>query len=506
MTVRSPRLAERPLAVFDIGSNSGRAIVVRLVASRHLEILSDARATLRLVTEIDRDGRLSAAALDRTVLALRDFVSIAAGAGARRTIAVATAAVREATNRREFVNAVKRYTGVELRVLEGEEEARYAFWGAVSGLPVEDGLLIDVGGGSAEITHFLRRRSVQGWTLELGALRMTGRFLGGDPPRPAEVQRVVDFTRNALESAGVPVMQAGETLVGTGGTIRNLAKVHRAQRKYPIPRLHGYTMDRRGVADITAKLSTSKASRLSAMRGLTADRVDSIVGGALVTDTIMEVVGATHLLTSGQGLREGIALEAFHDTLPPSRTVRRTAIDALTARFSSWIQTRARRRAQIAHCIVDGLRVETPENGREMLGHAAWLLDIGRSVDYYERYEHTAQIVASSDIRGFTHRDIAMLVAIIREAGGELSSLRIYAALLDRPDRAYVERAALVLALADEIERRLPPGAAVQATVTSRKQTVTVSAPMSSDWQPGQLGERFRKVLRRTLLVTPAAR
>ncbi len=499
-------MPERPLAVFDIGSNSGRAIVVRLIGGQHIEILSDARATLRLVTDVDRDGRLGSAALERTVIALHDFLAIAAGAGAKRTIAVATAAVREATNSREFVNAVERETGVELRVLAGDEEAAYAFWGAVHGLPIEDGMLIDVGGGSTEITRFARRRSLEGWTLPLGALRMTGKFLSADPPRPAEMQRLVNFTRETLESAGVPALNGHGVLVGTGGTIRNLAKAHRAPRNYPIPRLHGYTMTRRDVADVTARLSSRTANRLAAMRGLTVDRADSIVGGALVTDTIMDVIGAGRILTSGMGLREGIALEAFHENMPASRSVRRIAIDALTARFATWTPTRARRRALLAYSIVDGLGVDIPENGREMLGHAAWLLDIGRSVDFYERFEHTAEIVAASDIQGFTHSDIAMLAAIIREAGEDLPSLRAYGSLLDSADRKFVERAGLVLALADEIERRLPPGAAPQATVTTRRQSVTVCAALVSDWRPAQLGQRFRKVMRRALLVTSDTR
>jgi len=495
----------RPLAVFDIGSNSGRAIVVRLVAGQQLEILSDARAPLRLVTDVDREGRLGPAALERTVLALRDFLSIAVGAGARRTIAVATAAVREATNRREFVAAAHRQTGLELRVLEGDEEARYAFWGAVHGLPIDDGLLVDVGGGSTEITRFARRRAVQGWTLPLGALRMTGRFLASDPPRQTEVQRLISFTRDRLSEADVPQLKPGERLVGTGGTIRNLAKAHRARRSSPIPRLHGYTMSRRDVADMTARLSTRPEARRAAMRGLTADRSDSIVGGAMVTQTIMDMVAAQDVVTSAQGLREGLAFEAFHDNLPASRSVRRASIDALTARFSTWTATRARRRVVIAHAIIDGLGLEIPENGREMLGHSAWMLDIGRSVDFYERFEHTADIVASSDLRGFIHRDIALIVAIIREAGDEMPSLRAYSSLLDGSDRRFVELAGLVLGIADEIERRLPPGVTAGAAVSTRRQTVVVSAPLVNAWQPGQLGQRFRRLMRRTLVVIPGA-
>lgn len=500
-------MPERPLAVFDIGSNSGRAIVVRLAAGQHIEILSDARASLRLVTEVDREGRLSPAAAERTVAAVQDFLAIAAGSGSRRVVAVATAAVREASNRRDFVDTIARQTGVSLRVLEGDEEAHYAFWGAVHGLPVENGLLVDVGGGSLEITQFARRKALAGWTLPLGALRLTGRFLLSDPPRPQEIAELVAHARSELAGTEVPALGPDDRLVGTGGTIRNLAKVHRARRRvYPIPRLHGYTMSRRDVADLAARLSVRRTARRATIAGLSTDRADSIVGGAFAVQTVMEGIGAGSVVVSGQGLREGIAYEAFHDSLPASRSVRRTAIDALTARFSTWTPTRARRRVQIAHSVLDGLSDEVPDHGREMLGHSGWMLDIGRSIDFYERWEHTATIVASGDLQGFSHRDIAMVAAIIREAGGHLPSLRVYASLLDTTDRRFVERAGVILALADEIERRLPAGATGQASVTMRRRSVIVSAQLAHPWPAGEVGQRFQRVMHRSLVVEASPR
>ena len=150
-------MATQPLAVIDIGSNSGRIIVVRVTANGHLEILSEARSSLRLMSDIDASGSLSADAEERTLAALFDFMAVAAGSGARRIVALATAAVREASNCDSFVADLRRQTGLNIRVIDGDEEARLAFSGAVNGLPIEHGMLIDVGGGSFEVAHFRNR-------------------------------------------------------------------------------------------------------------------------------------------------------------------------------------------------------------------------------------------------------------------------------------------------------------------------------------------------------------
>src|SRR2546426_4681479 len=234
--------ARRPIAVIDIGSNSGRIVAFRVHPGGHLEILADARAPLRLGRGLDRDGLLSGRAIDRTVEALRDFRSVAQGSGAARILAVATSAVRESANGRVLVSRARSELGLDLKVLDGRREALCAFLGAVHGLPVDHGLLLDLGGGSLEITHFRRRRTTRSWTLPLGALRVSDRFLADDPPRPAELRRLRDHVAKTLRKAGVPALAGDERLVATGGTIRNLAEIHRRTRDYPIASLHGYVL------------------------------------------------------------------------------------------------------------------------------------------------------------------------------------------------------------------------------------------------------------------------
>ena len=126
-----------PVAVIDIGSNSGRVMVYRHEAGGHLHVLAGSRASLRLVRELDRTGGIPAESLERAFEALRDFRSIARGSGVRRIVAAGTSALRDASNGPAFIRRVRRELGITIRTLSGVEEARYGFLGAVGGLPVE---------------------------------------------------------------------------------------------------------------------------------------------------------------------------------------------------------------------------------------------------------------------------------------------------------------------------------------------------------------------------------
>src|SRR6188474_1768944 len=161
------------VAVIDIGSNSGRVMVFKRDAASHLRLLAGSRASLRLVHDVDARGALSDATMARTTEALRDFQAIATGAGAKRIVAVATAAMRDATNGALFAERIQRELGIRIKIIGGLAEARYGFAGAVRGLAVSNGLLFDLGGGSAQITRFARRRLGQGVSLPFGALRLS---------------------------------------------------------------------------------------------------------------------------------------------------------------------------------------------------------------------------------------------------------------------------------------------------------------------------------------------
>jgi exopolyphosphatase/guanosine-5'-triphosphate,3'-diphosphate pyrophosphatase len=498
-------VAEQPLAIVDLGSNSGRVVVLRIDPTGHLEVLADARSPLRLARDVSNGGRLSSGAIQRTVDALRDFQAIAVGTGARKTIAVATSAIRESKNADELLQRILVQSGLAVRIIDGEEEARYAFLGAIYGIQAEHGMVMDMGGGSMELSRFRDRILVDSWSLPLGALRLSDRFLETDPPSESEVEEARRYVQRQFDEYEVPHLEADDQLIGTGGTIRNLAKVDRQARTYPIPRLHGYVLTRQRVQDLAKLLVARPMARRKAISGLNADRADSIVGGVLGAETAMGVLGAGAMTVTGQGLREGLVYDAVGAASPTPERAREVSLAALVHRFRSWDTGRADRRARIAVRLMEALEPDAGPKLKERLSQAATILDIGRSIDYYRRYEHTADILTESDLAGFSHRKLALLAAVVRQAGDETMKVGLYRPLLGPDDRRSVARQATVLAIADEIERRVAPGKALPVHCEERKREVVLHAPLFDGYRQGLLAARFGRAFGKRLVFEPQA-
>ncbi len=442
------------LGVIDIGSNSGRVLVARVDSAAHLDVLGDARSPLRLVRDVARNGRLTTETIDRTLRIVRGFMAVAASSGADRTLAVATAAVREAANGEQFIERTREELGIPVEIADGSEEAGFGFLGAVHGLPVEHGIVLDVGGGSLQLVHFRERRLQRSWSLPLGALRLSDRFLKADLPSRGEMRALKDHVYATLEAAGIRPLLADERLIGTGGTIRNLGKVDRRMRgDYPISRLHGYVLDRRRIDGVVALLAGTPASNRAAIPGLNADRSDSIVGGALVVQAVMDRLLAPDLTVAGYGLREGIALRSVTDQAAGIEEVQRASLAALAEQFGAYDPVRAQGRATVIRRL---MRAARPGWSAEVLlaaTSAAQLLDIGASIDHYRRHAHSARIMCDANLDGFSHRTVALAAAATNAVGEREAGVKLYAPLLSAADQPVVEQIAAGVALSDALVR-----------------------------------------------------
>jgi exopolyphosphatase/guanosine-5'-triphosphate,3'-diphosphate pyrophosphatase len=481
------------LGVIDIGSNSGRVLVARVTSAAHLDILGDARSALRLVRDVAKRGALSEETIQRTLSIVRGFVAVSLGAGAQRTMAVATAAVREATNGEALLERVRSELGVPVEVADGEQEAQFGFLGAVHGLPVEHGIVLDVGGGRLQLVHFRDRRPLRTWSLKLGALRVSDRFLKADPPSRGEVRALKRHVYEILEAAGVTPLRPDERLVATGGSVRNLAKVdRRLLGDYPISRLHGYVLDRRRLDEVGATLTSVGTAERGRVPGLNGDRADSIVGGLLVVQSVMDRLLAAELTVAGYGLREGIALHSMTSVPAAVAEVQRAAILALGQRFGSWERERAARRAGLVERILAVTRVQLSSEALQAASVAAWLLDVGASIDYYRRHAHSARIIADANIDGYSHRTLALAAAAVLGVGEREASARSFAPVLSGLDTPVLEQLAAAVGLADVLVR-YGNADADQTRVERSDGHVALDLPVADTWPLAQAIRRAER-------------
>ncbi len=294
------------VAAIDCGTNSVRLLV--LDAQTGADVHREMRV-VRLGEGVDRTGRLSSAALDRTRAALVDYAEVCREQGVTQTRMVATSATRDADNRAEFAALVRSVLGVEPEVVTGTEEASLSFAGATRSLDVGDGpfLVMDVGGGSTEVV--LGESSVTGSvSVDVGCVRLTERHLRTDPPTIAEVDAAEADLAEAVERIrdAVPVSQA-RTAVGLAGSVTTVAAYALGLTTYDEKRLHHTRID---AADVVraceALLAMSRAER-AALPFMHPGRVDVIGGGALVIRALVQGLGLSSVLVSEADILDGIA-------------------------------------------------------------------------------------------------------------------------------------------------------------------------------------------------------
>ena len=289
--------ASAPVGVVDIGSNSVRLVVFEGGCRAPLSYYNE-KAICALGRDISTTGRLDGQSVGETLTLLRRFRILADQMGVRELHAVATAAVREASNGREFVRAAEQAIGGRVQILSGSEEARLAALGVLSGMPRADGVVGDLGGGSLELVDVANGCAGEGETAPIGTLRLSDRAA-----RPSEARALVD---EAFAAMTLPERARGRTLYLVGGTWRAIARIDMDQRDYPLHIIDHYSLSPGDALRIVQVMRNLSPASLRAMPSVSAARVATIPYGALVLERLIAVGEPGRVVFSAHGLREGI--------------------------------------------------------------------------------------------------------------------------------------------------------------------------------------------------------
>jgi len=299
------------VAAVDCGTNSIRLLIADIDPER--TVLTDVAREMRIVRlgeGVDRTGRLSPAALDRTIGALREYAGLIAQASPGAVRMVATSATRDAENAEEFVDRVKEVLGVAPEVVTGDEEARLSFIGATRELTDTPApyLVTDIGGGSTEFVLGGPEGVWGGRSVDIGCVRMTERHLHSDPPSEAEIAAATADIDSALElvAASIPAERAS-TLVGLAGSVTTVAGIALALASYDPERIHHSRIPAAQVHGIATGLLGQTRAQRAAIGVMHPGRVDVIGGGALVLDRIMTRFGFSEVLVSEHDILDGMA-------------------------------------------------------------------------------------------------------------------------------------------------------------------------------------------------------
>lgn len=297
------------VAAIDIGTLTCRLLIGDVDGSGPVKPVFSGRKILRLGEGVDETKQLKPEAMTRVIEAIKEWQRVIEQHDVRASVAVATSAVREAHNREEFIQRVKQEAGVEVEVIDGQEEARRTLLGLRSGLSssVGDILGLDIGGGSTEFIVSREGQKVQTISIDMGVVRLSERVLKSDPPTSSEIQEaeqlIHSLTGEAIEYLGDT---SGLTFVGTAGTITSLAAIAQGLTTYVPERIHNYSLKLDTVKTIEQLVFSRKKDERIGIPGLEPGRAEVIAAGTLILRCIMEELGQDQCLVSEYGLREGV--------------------------------------------------------------------------------------------------------------------------------------------------------------------------------------------------------
>ncbi len=420
------------IAIIDLGSNTTRLVVYEYEPGYRFHLVEEVREVVRLREGMGNGMALRAAAIERAQQAMRMFASFCRSQGIDEVLMTATSAVRDARNGDSFLARVRAETGWTPRLLSGEEEGYFGALGALNGVGLREGFVVDLGGGSAQIVEV--RGGLPGRTvsLPLGALRLSDLFLGYDRAKPAAVDSLQAFLLEQLAPLDWFRVRPGDRLVALGGTVRNLARIDQAATGFPLEMVNGYELTGVNLHEMAGRFWRMTQKERLRTPGLDPDRADIIQSGALAFAALLEHSGFERITISQQGLREGVFYQRFLAGQPqpvfddlrqfsPLNLARKFDYDNVHSRHVTALSLQLFDQLQPAH----GL----DERYRALLWAAGMLHDIGVRVDFYYHHHHSAYIIQNSGLPGYAPRELAMIALLAQyhrkgnPKAGELGAL-----------------------------------------------------------------------------------
>ncbi len=446
------------IAIIDIGSNSARLVITHIYKNGSYNMVFNQKETLRLAEKTEGDGMLSREAFDSTLRIMQAFSSMCRQYKADKIIAVATAAIRNAKNGSLLTRQVAEKTGVNLHIISGSAEAYLSYLGVINTLPMKDGIVFDLGGGSTELILFRNRELKESVSIPLGAVNTTDIFNIRDT-MPASVFSDINFFIASRMDQYPWLKDANLPLIGVGGTARTVAKMIQRTRNYPSTRIHNYIFSAQSFRLLFKKLRNTSLEERKTIPGLSAERADIILAGASIINCLLTRTGSRRIITSGCGLREGL----FYDYYAKSNNVPLIADDILEASTLNTLRLFSLNIRHNEH--VTGLALSMfdgwhglhglGKQHRKLLKTAALLHDIGININYYSHARHSSYMILNAKIFGLTHSE-QMQCAVIAAWHNGISKRyfkdHAYRLLLTEKDWENAGKMALLLTLAESLD------------------------------------------------------
>jgi exopolyphosphatase/guanosine-5'-triphosphate,3'-diphosphate pyrophosphatase len=400
---------QRKYGLIDLGSNTIRLVIYKYEKAGRFKEIGNIKVVARLRNYLNDDNILTEEGLKVMIETLKSFEEVTQFHGVTNVQGVATAAVRQATNQAEILDAISQFTSFPFRILSEREEAYYGFNAVVNSTSIQEGITIDIGGGSTEITYFKDRKMQHFHSFPFGAISLTKQFVKNKIPTVTELKKLTSYLKEQFQS--LPWLPDRKlSIIGIGGSARNLAQIDQAMKQYPLGGLHHYEMNDDDINAVINRLIELPFEKLQKVEGLSKDRADIIIPAFEVFKVLYDVVQASQYILSRKGLRDGIFYEQMLDPLDLTTfpNVLEESMFELGYDYEMKVKEMENLR-NVAELLFKELRsikaIELTGTDLFDLRCAAKLFHLGAYIDSESNSQHTFYLLANRTIDGIDHRD-----------------------------------------------------------------------------------------------------
>ncbi len=472
---------EKRTAIIDIGSNSARLVIYEKTSRYGFHLICVQKSKVRIGEgAYEKEGYLQPIGIKRAFLTLRSFLHTIDKYQAKKTLCVATSALRDAPNGKEFTKWIKKELGLSIQIIDGTKEAYFGAIAATNLLPIHNGISIDIGGGSSDMALIQNGTIIDTYSLNLGTVRLKELFFD-----KAEKNEHINLQAKAYiqkELQMLPEHFKSPMAIGIGGTARTLSKAIMKRSHYPLDKLHAYTYDLKDYLSYLEEIPRSSAKGLKKF-GLKKNRYDTIREGSLIFTEILSYIGSSSVISSAVGVREGVFLEQllkeddykFPVTANPS-------VRSILDRFKPSITIEKKRKVklQLGLKLYDALQADIKDNkqyGKELLW-ALKLSSVGNSLTVYKANQHAFYIAMQELNYGFSHKQMLLISVLLRMHGKELLNKVLYERFVSLlPDKQTLRWLSFIYSLTVFLHRA-SNSAKIQFTFENKTLTITSNKPL----------------------------
>jgi len=409
-------------AVIDIGSNSARLVIYEKSSQYGFHLISERKSKVRIGEgAYAKEGYLQQVGIERAYLALKEFVSTMQFYPVDKIFCIATSALRDAPNGKAFTQWIKRELNLEIEIIDGKQEALFGAIAAQNLLPLTDGITIDIGGGSSDLSLLKDSKIIHTHSLNIGTVRIKELFF--DKNRPLEEART--FIREELKK--LPKAFENRQAIGIGGTARALSKAIMKLEAYPLNNIHAFSYKVNNHLEYFQNISEAKPNLLQYLQ-IPKGRFDTIREGTLIWAEILKHIEAQEVMTSGVGVREGVFLHHFlkDDNLQFPESIN-PSIQSILDRFETRhvdIEKRKENSKKLFQLFLQEKKI--PNRYLKELLYATELSTSGYRFNIYKSYEHTFYVAMQEFNYAVTHEERVLTAVILSFGGKTLHDKEIY--------------------------------------------------------------------------------